>query len=307
MRGMTFACLCLAFAAALAGAAPTSADGPLPESTPGSLVTVRTAGGGMFRGTLFAIQPDRVELAGPEGVITPIARSSIIAMEQVRPDQDRAEYFLDSASNRLILMPTAYGMDPGEFHVAAQEIILITASYGITDRMSAWAAVSFPGAVANLRWSSHAAGPFAVSAGALAGLVWTDPAGLVMPYAIASFGHENRNITAGLGVPFAWWSGAAIQPVGIAATLAGKIIVSPSSSVVTENWVVFPSEGWSDGQVEATVMPAAVFRIAGERFSWDIGAVVPLFVNRAGRAIVEGLLDSTVIPIPILSVTYRID
>ena len=301
MRTSAIAVLCLALVLTPACGEPVS------ESMLGSLVTLRTSGGGMFRGTLFSILPDRVELASPEGVITSVSRKAIVAAERVDPSRDRAEYFLDSASNRLILMPTAYGMDPGEFHVAAQEIIVITASYGINTQRSAWAAVSFPGALANLRWSSHAEGRFALSVGALAAAIWTDPAGLAMPYAIASFGHENRNLTIGAGAPFAWWSGETIRPVGAAFTVAGKTIVSATTSVVTENWIVLPSDSWARGRVEATVLPAAVFRIAGERFSWDIGAVVPLFVNREGGALVEGLMDRTVIPIPILSITYRID
>ncbi len=74
------------------------------------------------------------------------------------------------------------------------------------------------------------------------------------------------------------------------------------------------------------LFPAIVFRIAGQQLSWDIGVVLPLFINDSEFAIVEGgpeegdrtyyrntgywlggLAEEIVIPIPILSVTYRID
>ena len=299
----------LAFAALLAAASWAQAGGDADRYAElvGKLIELRTAGGGHFRGILFSAVGDRVEIASPEGVITGIARDSIASLEPIDPARDPAEYFQDSAANRLILMPTGFAMDPGEFHVAAQEIVAITASYGITAHVSTWAGVSFPGAVLNLRWSASLGSRKALSLGALGGYSWLADAGLALPYAILSFGHENRNLTLGAGLPVAWWIDRPLHPAGLVGTVAGKIIVSPTTSIVTENWIVAVSDDWSWSRLEGYAFPAAVFRIAGDRFSWDIGAAVPLIVGREGGAFVEGLADGTVIPIPILSVTYRIE
>jgi hypothetical protein len=273
----------------------------------GSMVTVKTQGGGSFRGVFFSALADRIEIASPEGVITSIARSSIVSLERVDERKDQAEYFQDSAANRLILMPTAFAMESGEFHVAAQEIIVITASYGISSNWSTWGGASFPGGVLNLRWSTTLAEKSAISLGTLGGYLWLGESGLVLPYAIASFGHENRNLTVGAGLPAAWWPEEGIHFVGAVATIAGKAIVSPTTSIVTENWFMALADDRTWSRLTLYAFPSAVFRIAGERFSWDIGAVLPIIVGQAGGPFVKGIADGYFVPIPILSVTYRIN
>ena len=316
LRTALFFALAILLSVVVAAESPASAVEPGPdpreaagyEALVGQLVAVRTSGGGSFRGTLFSASEDRIELASQEGAITAIAKSSILSLDAIDPKRDRAEYFQDSASNRLILMPTGFGMDPGEFHVAAQEIVAITASYGITQHLSAWGGVSIPGAVANLRWSTKLAERVALSVGALTGIVFGESAGLGLGYALASFGHENRNLTLGFGIPAAWDASTPIRPLGLVGTVAGKMIVSPTTSVVTENWIIAYSDGWAWSRTELDAFPAAVFRIAGDRFSWDIGAVVPLFIGRSYGSFIQGLMDGgTIIPIPILSVTYRVN
>ena len=53
-----------------------------------------------------------------------------------------------------------------------------------------------------------------------------------------------------------------------------------------------------------------VFRIAGSRFSWDIGAILPLLIyeegGTMGKARIRGAFDGLWIPVPWISVTYRI-
>lgn len=274
-------------------------------SLAGKMVIVKTSGGGSFRGLLLGSSADRLELVDGEGRIVALARSSVISCEAIDLSRDQAEYFQDSASNRLIVMPTGFAMDKGELHVASQEIIAITMSYGISDHLSLWAAVSFPGGLVNLRWAFQPAEKTAISAGALVGLNWLDTGLLGLPYVLASFGHENRNFSVGAGMPFLWTSSGGLYANAAVATLAGKIIVSPTSSVVTENWIVF-HESEADGWWAATVLPAVVFRIAGERLSWDIGLVIPLTVDPGAADFVSGLADGTLIPIPLLSVTYRL-
>ncbi len=311
--------LAILFAASLAGMAVQAQENNAILSSPdlddsllsgliGRIVIARTSGGGEFRGSLFAVLPDRIELLDGEGRIIAVARALLASIETIDTSRDPAEYFQDSAANRLVIMPTGFGMETGEFHVAAQEIVIITASYGISPRFSVWGGVSIPGAVVNLRYSTPFGQKSALSLGTFAGLVWFDWPGAVLPYAIVSFGHPNRNLTLGTGVPFVWTQDRAIRPVGILGAIGVKIIVSASASVVTENWIMAYSDGWTWNSLDMYLFPSAVFRIAGARLSWDIGALVPLWLGyRDGSLMLEGMFGGTVIPIPILSITYRID
>lgn len=285
---------------------PKPAEALLQEvALAGRMVIVKTSGGGSFRGLLLGSSAERLELVDGEGRIIAIARASVLSCEEIDLSRDQAEYFQDSAANRLIVMPTGFAMDKGELHVASQEIAVITMSYGLSNRLSLWAGVSIPGAVVNLRWAFEPADRLAISVGGLAGMIWTDTGLLGLPYVLASFGHENRNISIGAGLPITWTPSEGMQTRAAVGTIAGKIIVSPTSSVVTENWIVF-HEGESDGWWAATCLPAAVFRIAGERLSWDIGLVLPVTVDPGAENPVSGLADGTLIPIPLLSVTYRL-
>jgi hypothetical protein len=142
---------------------------------------------------------------------------------------------------------------------------------------------------------------------------------VALPYALASFGHPNRNLTFAAGVPLWWSPEGGVRPAGVVGAIGGKIIVSSTASIVTENWVVAVSDGWAWTRLELMLFPAVVFRIAGSRLSWDIGAIVPLALHNMaqyssmgeilgyGGIGLEGLMGGTVIPLPILSVTYRID
>lgn len=309
MQRLSALLLCVFMASGVAGQdAGVIPDEETLAGMAGQLVLARTKGGGDFQGILFGVLGDRLEILDGEGRIVPVAREALESVEPLDGERDPAEYFQDSASNRLILMPTGFGMEKGEFHVAAQEILIITTSYGISPRLSAWGGISIPGALVNLRYSTPIGGRAGLSLGSFLGASWLDPAGVLLPYVIGSFGHPNRNLTLGLGVPFAWGLGKTFRPVGLVGAIGGKIIVSASASIVTENWIVGVIDGWTWSELNVLLVPAAVFRIAGSRLSWDIGAVVPLsVVMRDGGVALEGLVGGSVIPIPLLSVTYRID
>ncbi|MEI6873794.1 MAG: hypothetical protein WCL50_01555 [Spirochaetota bacterium] len=310
---LVLALLCL-LAPSLPAQAPSIIGADSLDSLLGKVVEVRTSGGGDFRGTLFNLLEDRVEILGAEGVITEISRAAILSVEAIDLTRDRALYFQDSASNRLVVMPTGFGMEKGEFHVAAQEIIIITTSYGLSENFSLWGGISIPGALVNLRWSTGLGEGRALSLGSFLGVSWLQAAGIALPYAIASFGHPNSNLTLGLGLPFAWEPEGGARPVGVVGAIGGKAIVSATTSIVTENWVIAMSDGWTWSRLDVLVLPTAVFRIASERLSWDIGAIAPISVFQGRVELGEtegihvgGLGGGTIIPLPILSITYRVN
>jgi hypothetical protein len=77
--------------------------------------------------------------------------------------------------------------------------------------------------------------------------------------------------------------------------LGGKIPLSSTTALITENWFVIPPN-----PQELVILPAVVFRIAGNRLSWDIGATYPMTVTSTS-------FSSLGFPIPILTLTYRIN
>jgi hypothetical protein len=222
----------------------------------GEQVHVTTAGRGSFQGELWGVREDRIELLTADGQIIHIALSEIDGLQAV----------------------------------SDQQIAVVTSSYGLTDTVSLWGGVSIPGLVLSARLAYEPAPALGLSAGTFIGAEWFEFTTLALPYALASFGTPNRNITVGGGPIFTFFGTADDRPFeGAVLALGGKTVFTPS----------------------------VVFRIAGSRLSWDLGAVVSFTLawgdggsngdDRTGRLRLEGLVDGTVVPLPLVSVTYRID
>jgi hypothetical protein len=129
--------------------------------------------------------------------------------------------------------------------------------------------------------------------------------GLFIPYFLASFGSENRNLTVGAGgaVSFANPAPSAfLDYAALVVVLGGKLPLSSTTAIITENWVVFPDfQTTAPDPTIVMAFPTAVFRIAGNRLSWDIGATFPFEARSSGVRATLGF------PMPILTVTYRIN
>jgi len=281
------------------------------EELVGRFVLARTKGGGEFQGTLLSVGEDRIEILGAEGLIEFVHRASLLSVESVETrwsgGDERDLYFRDAASNRLILMPSAFGMEAGEFHVTAQEIVIVTMSYGFSPHLSVWGGISIPGALGNLRYSLDIGGSSALSLGSFVGMTWMEPIGLVMPYGIFSLGDPDRNLTAALAVPMTFSAADPYLVAGAILALGGKSVVSRTASLVTENWFFWNSDGGAWSRVQLLVFPSIAFRIAGGRFSWDIGAVLPFELTVSSRVWhFGGVFDGSFMPIPLLSFTYRL-
>jgi hypothetical protein len=282
--------------------------GEIPAELLNKVVRVETVGGGTFQGELLGIADDRIELLGTDGLILQISRREVQSVEEMKPEGGGNLYFQDASSNRLIVIPTGFGMDKGEFHIADLEIVSVTASYGISESFSVWAGVSIPGVLVNARFSfSLANGFIGASVGSFAGISWmsfAEGGGLVIPYLLASFGTENQNLTVGAGTVFSF---GAADPSGFfeyaafVTVLGGKLPLSSTTAIITENWIIVPPpDSTFDYSPAVMFFPAVVFRIAGNRLSWDIGATYPFDVGSYG-------IRSTIgFPIPLLTLTYRI-
>lgn len=272
----------------------------------GMPVRIETVQGGNFQGILKSVADDRIEIVADDGQILQIDIGSIEKYSIIDKGVTKRTFFQDSASNRLIVMPTGFPMETGEFHVADQEIIAVTVSYGLNEHASLWAGVSIPGLVLSARYIMTPTDRFALSVGSFAGLVWTvvPPTGAVLPYVVASWGEPNSNFTLGLSpiITFNFGSETPLALSGVVLPLGGKMVLTSTTSLIFENWIIWTK--WD--VVPRFLFPAVVFRIAGQRLSWDIGAVLPLFINDFDYRL-GGLGGSVIFPLPILGVTYRID
>jgi hypothetical protein len=280
------------------------------EALRDKVVRVETLGGGTFQGKLLATLEDRIELLNNDGQIVQISRTEIKKIIEIKPEKEGNLYFQDASSNRLIIIPTGFGMEEGEFHIADLEIVGVTSSYGISRNFSVWGGVSIPGAVFNARYSfTLAEERVGTSVGSFLGVNWFNAfAGLLIPYLITSVGSENRNITIGAGSVFIFNSTGAevFSFTSLVAVLGGKLPFSSTTALISENWIVVPYESHSDNPFPAAyIFPSVVFRIAGNRLSWDIGATIPCEIDLNG---VHSMFGGTAyIPIPLITVTYRID
>jgi hypothetical protein len=253
----------------------------------GKMVRMKTIGKGEFQGVLYGVSDALVEIVNGEGQVFRILRSEINSVEVIEAGAKRGAYYQDAAANRLIIMPTAFGMDAGEFHIALQEIVVVTASYGISSNFSVWAGVSIPGGVLSARYSLGLGDFGAFSAGMFAGYIWLSGSPILMPYTVLSIGDITDNITIGAAVPFS------LSPPyfqGVIVPIGGKIAISSTAALITENWIVYLPGAYG---LPLMIIPSLMFRIAGSRFSWDIGVIVSDLTGW--------------IPLPILSFTYRIN
>lgn len=304
-------CACLGPAAAAetdtAAGGRASAGTPIAQDARRLLeepVQVRTAGHGTFQGRLMAVLDDRLEILTADGEIIQVALAEVETIVAAGDADGRDLFYQDAAANRLVVMPTGFPMEQGELHVTSQEIVAVTSSYGLTEHISLWGGVSIPGLVVSGRFSFMPADRVGLSVGSFVGAEWFELTTLVLPYALASFGSPNRNITVGGGGFVGFFGMAADDPLaGGVLAFGGKTTITPTAALVTETWAI-----WLPRWETVFIAPSVVFRIAGARLSWDIGAVTPLELEWAdGPLRFGGVFDGTVVPIPILSVTYRID
>ena len=297
------------------------------EENKGLPIRVKTESGATFQGLLYDADDEKLVLVDKDGRIISLLRSSIHEVLKIEQGGDKRSYYQDSASNRLLVIPTGFPMETGEFHVSDQEIAAVTMSYGLNEHVSFWGGISIPGALVSARYTFKLTQKEAFSLGTFAGASWIDFYGMFIPYAIFSTGSPDHNFTVGAGAAIGY-DDSGIDLDGSVLVLGGKWVVSDSAAIVTENWIVwgkmpdyinpyldpygetdFAQTEYEWSPIPLAVVPGIAFRIAGEKFSWDIGAILPVLISKEeGEFIVGGLEgENSFIPIPVLSFTYRID
>lgn len=282
-------------------------------------VRIRMDSGASFQGDLYFINEEFVQLIDKDGQVITLLRDLIEKTWALDQNKDEKSFYLDSASNRLLVIPTGFPMETGEFHIADQEIAAVTMSYGVNEHFSLWGGVSIPGALVSARFIMDLGEKAALSLGSFAGVSWLEFTGLLIPYAVFSLGAPENNFTAAAGVVFGFGEDGFGFDAAVL-VLGGKWVVSSTTAIVLENWFIWGEmtdvfdlvtfetrTAWDPMPI--FMVPGAAFRIAGEKFSWDIGAVLPILIEKEeGVYQVEGLAGEWgFIPVPLISLTYRID
>jgi len=283
-----------------------------------SKIRLKTDTGATFQGEIFSVDSEFITLINHDGEVLTVLRERAVEVLVIDPTLDKKSYFQDAASNRLIVIPTGFPMETGEFHIADQEIAAVTMSYGVNQHFSLWGGISIPGAIVSARYITSITETTALSLGTFAGLSWIEFTGMLIPYAIFSSGTPENNFTAGAGALLNFTTTSFSFDAAVL-VLGGKWVLSDTTAIVSENWFIWGEMGFDSDSTLITAprwdpipivaLPALTFRIAGEKFSWDIGAAIPILVQRYNGAYqVEGLGGEwAFIPVPILSLTYRID
>jgi len=273
-------------------------------------VVVQTQDRREFFGQLVDVREDRIELADAGGVVVQIMREQVKSIREVEPRQLESLQFQDASSSRLIMVPTAFPMEPGSLLISNVEIVGVTASYGLTRHLSLWGGATFTGTALNVRLSAELAeGLVGISLGSFFGFNWfgslTD---LIIPYASASIGSVKANLTGGMGLVMTMdtYLPLGIDLNGFTVVVGGRLPLIRSTALIFENWLILPYDPFF-GKItrSMTAVLAAVIRFPGNRLSWDVGLALPFTVDPDG---IQGLfgLFSSVFPVPVLSATYRI-
>ena len=287
---------------------------------------IETLSGATFQGNLYEIDQEKLVLADRDGRLITLLRSSVYQAWNIAEGEDKRSYYQDSAANRLLVIPTGFPMETGEFHVSDQEIAAVTMSYGLSDHVSIWGGISMPGALISARYTFNLSNKQALSVGSFAGASWIDFMVVFLPYTVYSLGRPEHNFTAAAGAVIGY-DGSGTDLDGAVLVLGGKWVMSDTAAIVTENWLIWGRmpqyinpyiDNYGDKDYHTRyrwdalplgIVPGIAFRIAGEKFSWDIGAILPVMISRKeGDYIVEGLGgEERFFPLPLLSFTYRID
>lgn len=280
------------------------------EEYRGEMVRIITENGSRFQGVLFNVSENRVELVDVDYQIVAILRDAIVEIILITNTGRATSFYEDPIASRLLIMPTAFPMEKGEFHIADQELAILTLKYGITDHWSLWGGISIPGGVVSLRYADEVADKFAFCVGSFVGFSWMGFSGLAIPYTIFSFGDKDNNFNIGLGGVFEFtFEDFSLNSLVLA--ISAKWPISETTAMITENWIMW---GWDINSAELSwqafpsmIFPSLAFRISGKNSSWDLGAIVPLIlgINDDGFYF-QGFLGY-LIPIPFVSFSYRIN
>jgi hypothetical protein len=241
-----------------------SGQAPALKSLPlHSNVAIRLSDGSLVYGSLERQDADSVVVVGAGGrhayPTAAIRDLRAAGVARVQADGTTEFWYPNANATRLFFGPTGRTLNAGEGYFADHEVIIASASVGITDRVQ-FGAGTFIIPNSDFWFVMPKLGIIRsqdvnISAGALYGGIRDDRGGI--GYVVGTFGSTDRSFTAGIGRGI---SGAKVEgePVFM---LGGEARVSRRAALVTENY-------FGAGTGEGLLMYGV--RFLGERFTVDL-------------------------------------
>lgn len=289
----TLAALALAAAAlftmpARPAAAQEPATAPVPADT---LVEVRLNDGSVLIGRVVEQTPERLVVVTQGGTRVELDRAQV---RSVTPVQGRVVdgdvWHADPNDTRLFFGPTARALPQGVGYFGAFELLVATAGYGVTDRLTLGGGVLVvPEEFGELllfapKLEVVRRPGFRAAVGAIAGFSAGDEESVGVLYGVGTLGSSDGALTVGASFPFVTDGSNGDIGTDPLLLLGGELRLSRSVKLITENHITTGEGGLFSGGV----------RFFGERLSADFG----LGTLRDGGG------NDNIYPLPIVNFSY---
>lgn len=250
-----------------------------------------------YTGVLNGLESDAyIVWIAPNGEIR-IPKSKVASLEILPEDSDVPQ---NANATRYLFAPSAIPLEKGSGYYQNAYILLNSANYGITDHISIGGGVGIPlFFFVNPKVGFKVADRFYLSGGAIAATTFIgDNITVAIPFAAATYGTHETNVTLAAGYGLFWFSGDFEHSKYPIATANGMFRLSKRLHLITENWVIpiqrervtFDPFGQPTvvNRLETYVASGLGLRIqVGKSATFD---VAPVYVN-VGEALILPYLD----------------
>ncbi len=258
---------------ATAGAAqeqPSPSAPPAIEvAQPGETQELLLRDGTRAYGRVNRVDGETVTFLTTAGAVIEVSQSEIVSVRPIEGRIVRGEFYRgDPNPTRLFFAPTGRALKRGEGYVGVYEIVLPFVQIGLTDRISfgAGTPLIFGGGSEHPFWITPKVQVLSSrNTDAAVGVMHFMNVGdgqLGIAYGVVTKGGTDTAITGGVGYAYSRYGendGAGVAMIG------GEHRVRRGLKLITENYV------WQGGGIATGGV-----RFLGERFSTDLGLIVPL-------------------------------
>ena len=266
------------------------------EAPADSLLSISLTDGTELQGRIIESSETTYTILTPAGLEVKVPKTAVLKLTPVRGEIVEGKFRrFDPNYSRLLYAPTGRPLRQGEGYFSDIWVFFPSVAYGFTDNFTLIAGFSvIPGLgiTDQLKYFAPKVGfqpgkDFAFSVGALYMTVHDVAAGIA--FATGSIGQQDKSFTLGLGMGYTKTEGGKFEfaehPVIM---LGGKIRISNSLALVSENWFI------TGRKFDLGEQPfGLVLRFFGKHIAVDAGAIIILDILDKG------------FPIPWLSFTYN--
>lgn len=189
-----------------------------------------------YEGRLFNITNDTIHIEHPYFGVIKFPLRYVIELENLSIKKYSAG---NPNATRYLFAPSAFPLTKGEGYYQNTYILVNSANYGVTNRLSLGGAVVLPlAAYINARYSIPLSEKWYSSFGIITGGVINGEAGFAIPFGNISYGNFESNLTLGVGQPFLFSSSQPGPSEFPLVAISGMKRIGKRLSLVTENWII---------------------------------------------------------------------